>query len=986
MTGKIRIPVSADLQTGDVEKAVQKLNEQMNRLAATIAAANKVQFNPVGQGSLADLKRIEERFKELTKVSAGLRERIKSTGQSGSSFGNLDWDRLYSDPAMRERKRRQAFDHVTSGSRYGLPPPGMPPSGPPPGGPPPLPPHGGGGGPPSGGGGGGGGGGGPGLGGVLGGAASAGLRAAGPLGGALANAGAAGAAGGIGAGLMGLLGGLAALAVGKGVSAIKGKIDTAGQEGINYDTLKRTLGDVNVSFNLLRSTLRGASDNIDVTFEEAQKLGMDFAKLSGISKEQYKTLADEVSVGGGFGRSFGVDPSESNQFFANQRQFGTTSNLNDSRKLALMIGEAVGKSGTFAKADELLSAIASYTANQARNGLAAPNVAGFSGMLAGLVGSKIPGLDPQGAAALLSRVNGSIAGGGSSGEASQNFLFSVLGKKHGLDPVQAMLLQQQGAFGTGRGAFGSKLYKDFTKKFGGGVSAAAAESDEMNLPRILEGIKNQSNGNRSIMLNSTARTLGISETMAMALHTIDAKDLNGMSGRMGRLGLDLGKMSSTSALAMANIEGGKPDDLKAQADALRRHKKPLSAEDDARLRAAESGGNVEELKDILAELTYSREQESTEGSRTRESIQGVDKRLQELATHLVPAMNTMRDALIVGLGGGKGATGLAISAANINADEEIENIKGSYKARLEEQSRIVETNGLPAHERLKAESRHRTMNMTDQDEIKAEEKRLAADLEAMGARYKTAKSTIEELKAEQQKQIGVIEAKRANDIGVIRATNTTAMASTVGAGATPDILAKLAEVDKELGLRPGTSAGVFQTESRFNPNAVSSAGARGYAQIMPKTQSVLEQRFGRKFNPANADDSVLMFKETMRENMTRFGNQDDALRAYNGGWDQSKWGNPETSGYVPKVEANRASFLNTPKPFTLPWESFSKQKMGIPTTPIPEGLNPMFGSIEPQKVQFEGHFTLTGPNGKPAAEKIVVNNKVSKPSANGAGG
>jgi hypothetical protein len=39
----------------------------------------------------------------------------------------------------------------------------------------------------------------------------------------------------------------------------------------------------------------------------------------------------------------------------------------------------------------------------------------------------------------------------------------------------------------------------------------------------------------------------------------------------------------------------------------------------------------------------------------------------------------------------------------------------------------------------------------------------------------------------------------------------------------------------------------------------------------------------------------------MKENMGRFGNVPDALRAYNGGWNTAKWGNPETAAYAAKV-------------------------------------------------------------------------------------
>lgn len=953
----IRIPVSADFNSADAEKAINKLNEQLNRLSQTVAGANRVQFNPVSAGSLDELKKIEARFKELTKISGGLRERMKATGQSGSSFGGLDWNRLYEDPAIRARKMHQAFQHVTAGSRYQVGGPAVPPPGAPP------PPH-------------------QqdspgrrssGAGGVLSGIAGAGLRATGPVGGVVANAASAGMSGGMGAGMMGLLGGLAALAVGKGVAAIKGKVDVAGQEGIGYDTLKRTLGDVNVSFVALRGALRAASDNIDVTFEQAQKLGAEFAKTSG-GRFTPKELAEEISVGGGFGRSFGMDPSESNNFFAQQRQFGTTSDLNGSRKMALMIGEAVAKSGSFGKADELMSAIASYTATQARNGLAAPNVAGYSGMLAGMVGSKIPGMDPQGAAALLSRVNGSIAGGGSSGEAGQNFLFNVLGSKHGLDPVQAMLLQQQGSFGTGRGAFGSQLYKNFTKKFGGGVSGSAANSDETNLSAILGGIKDRTNGNSSLMLNATARTLGINETQAMALHTIDSKDLTGMTGRMGRLGLDLGSLSHTGISALGNIESGDAATLKAQGDALRnRDRNKLSADDLKRLKSAEDEGNVEKLKDILTELTYSREQETTEGSKTRESIQGVDKRIQELATHLVPAANAMRDALILIAGGGKmGATGIAIAVAEAESNERRDNQKVEFDANMADQAATIRgvgvNDGDGALGKLNEETRQKLLavkrsdpeGQSKMDKIVAESKK---DRDALLATRSEAQKRQRELIAEYE-QANKTETKTlADEVAKIRgkSTNATVAGSTKKAfeekyGSVAEQIGKDTGVDKKLIL-----------------------GLMGH-----------ETGWGKSIIPGS--NNLGNVKGTLGGGVTATDNQNGSVDSYN------KYSSKEAFGksYAAYLNRRFPNAMNTGsdgKKFVEGMSGYAedpnwgngviRSSNGLFSTPMPEGHDASTNKNPEQKVVVEGRFTLDNKNGSRAAPPITTKTVVGAPRASG---
>lgn len=934
----IKIPVSADLNGADVEKTISKLNEQMNRLGQTVASVNRVKFNPVGSGSLDDLKKIEAKFQELIRISGGLRDRIKATGQAGAAFGSLDWSRLYEDPATRARKMQQAFQHVTAGTSYRVAPPPAPPA-------PPVPGQ-----PASGGH----------FGQAVAGAVGAGVRATGPVGGVVANSVNAGMSGGFSAGLWGLMGGIAALGIGKGIGAIRDKIGSAEQEAIGYADLKRTLGDVNVSFEALRSSLRSASNDISVTFEEVQKLGSDWAKITG-RRMDGKSLGEEVMIGGGFGRSFGVDPSSSNAFFAQMRQFQVTNGANDSRKLAVMIGEAVSKADAPGKTEELLQQIAAFTAATARSSLSAPNVAGYAGMMSGFMGSKIPGLDAEGSAALLGRVNSAIMGGGGAGEAGQNFLFNVLGAKSGLDPVQVALLQQQGAFGTGRMAFGSgSLYSRFAKKFGANTPGAIAGSDQTNLAAILSATQSQYSGNPSLMLNATARLLGVNENQAMALHTIGPNSVNGMVGRMGRLGLDVGKLSATGIQGLADIEKGNLASLSSRIG-------KFGGADRDRLNAAMAEGNVEKLKDILTELTYSREQEKTDGDKTRESIQQVDKTMQKLATHMIGPMNDMRNALVFMAGKGEnGAMGIGISVAEAEAKEKVTGLKARYDEDIKAQDAIMDANGLRAQERVKAASRGRLNSMTDPAKMREEQENLAKELAAMQQREAAARTRKGELSDKLQLDTKSIESERDQQIRRLKLnaapTSSVLPPSTSASVDRTALMQELAETDRQLGMSPGTSAAQINKESSFNPNAYNSkSGAMGMAQVMPGTLAALERRLGRKLNPYDPKDAVIIHREVMRENKAKFGSDARALAAYNSGWDSSKWGNSETTDYLATIERNRGAFA----------------------TPMPEGGGNGRSAGVP-KVIVEGNFTLNTPNGARAAEPIVIKKQVGMPTASGA--
>ncbi|NUX98785.1 transglycosylase SLT domain-containing protein [Paraburkholderia sp. JPY169] len=118
---------------------------------------------------------------------------------------------------------------------------------------------------------------------------------------------------------------------------------------------------------------------------------------------------------------------------------------------------------------------------------------------------------------------------------------------------------------------------------------------------------------------------------------------------------------------------------------------------------------------------------------------------------------------------------------------------------------------------------------------------------------------------------------------------------------TQDQLDKLAENDRAIGAPQGASAAQFTQETRNNAYAVSPKGAMGYAQVMPQTLTNVEAALGRKLNPSNFDDSLQIHRYVMTQNMQKFGNYADALRAYNSGWDKSKWDNPETNGYVESI-------------------------------------------------------------------------------------
>lgn len=109
-----------------------------------------------------------------------------------------------------------------------------------------------------------------------------------------------------------------------------------------------------------------------------------------------------------------------------------------------------------------------------------------------------------------------------------------------------------------------------------------------------------------------------------------------------------------------------------------------------------------------------------------------------------------------------------------------------------------------------------------------------------------------------------------------------------------------AQAGARFGVPAALLAGVAKTESGFNPNAVSSAGARGLMQFMPGTAKDLG------INPLSPADAINGAARYLSSHLREFGSTDLALAAYNAGPGAvRKYGGvppySETQNYVRKV-------------------------------------------------------------------------------------
>lgn len=898
----VTIPIGAQFDSSDIDKALAQLTQEVNKLGNVVGAANKIKFNPIDKATMTDLQKVQAQFDSLLKISGDFKKRLKDTGQTGSDFFKIDFAKMYPDPNSRARQMRKAFEYVTAGTGVSFKEAEQP-------APAPRQPGGGSGGGGGGGSGGGGGGGSSSPGSTWSSAGrkilGSGLRAMGGAGGAAAGA-IEGAAGGI-AGPM-ILANLVAQGVSAVVGAVKAKIGAAQQLDVGYDTLKRQLGDVGVGFEQLKVSLKDASWGFGATYEETLKVADAFAHAAGTFGKDAKTLAGEVAIAGGFARSFGIDPTRSAAFFGQMRQTGVTSDENGSKRLALMIGETVAKSGASAKMDQVLEAIAGFTQQQSRMGMASANVSGYLGEFAGLAGSHAPGTDAQSIANLLSTVNTAIQHGGNAGDAGRNFMYMALGKRNGLDPIMTAALQEQGMFGTMGGAFGANsAMARFGAQYGVRMPSLGASSGQTNFSSIMAGLKRQYASNPELMLSAMSNMFGISLNQSAALASTSETSVNSTASRLARLKLDLSKVNATG------IE---------------------------RLTAIGSNSKLsEEEKDRQFKEVYDKNQEKTPGTEVRDAVSGVQKAVTDMADKLVPLTTSILNGITYMAGGGhmsqrqieqavnKAERDDSVGQINANADaarKAARTAKQAFQARGPELYQKTTDMRLSAAQRAAAQQEY--------DRLKA-----AADTSGIDAEQKSATELADQRLAARNGTPGTQ--------GGLRNASW--------------LQAAAAETDRLDKLPAGTTMAQFERESQFDPTAVSDKGAMGLAQVMPDTLAALEKQLGRKLNPYDPKDAVIIQRELMRQNMAKFGNVSDALSAYNKGWDKSKWNNPETRAYAPAIMGRAGEFANAPMP------------KDAAVAPGADNRKQWFA--------FEHNITLQYPNGQPAGQVAQVTKEVGAP-------
>ncbi|ENW4943694.1 lytic transglycosylase [Salmonella enterica] len=636
----IKIPISAQFDAADVKKQIQIINDQIKILGSTVAQASNQKFEPINLKSKEDLAAFINMAQKLLKIQSELNQKMGQTGQGGKNPFLADWSKMYGDKAQRIEKLRAALQFMGVEFNDNPAPKPKPPA--------PIPPA------PGGAGAGGGGGNGnpppanpPSSPGWQGGwgrqglnVLNSGLGAAGPVGNVFSRALQSGLSGGAGAGLMGLVGGLAALGVGKLIGAIANKIDHAQDAAIGIDKIYRQIGGI-ASYSAIKNTTYGVGNALGMDVTEANTLASTYARAANLRRGD--NLGSGMLLAGGMARSYGLDPNTVAGVMGGFRGSNISRNDQDSKRIGLVIGETIAKSGAFAKADEVMQAVSQYAIAQARQSLNGPDLARYGAGMSSLMGMNLPGMDVAGSAALLSRVNSAMMQGGANGMASQ-MLTAGVGTAMHLSPFQLRMLRENGMYATKSSTFGAgSIY--------GQTMGVGPSGDQSYFSATRDLLRQRYGNNKDQYYMALASHMGISTSQAMALDRMDTGTVNGAGSRLSRLGINMGTVNEQGIATLGQIESGKGLGELSQRYLHGTGKNALSDKERETLLAAYKGSDPEKLKDALASIAAKHGAVETEGSQIRDGIAQLNNTATRLADNALPALNVMRMALMKLAGG-----------------------------------------------------------------------------------------------------------------------------------------------------------------------------------------------------------------------------------------------------------------------------------------------------------------------------------------------
>lgn len=467
--------------------------------------------------------------------------------------------------------------------------------------------------------------------------------------------------------------------------------ELAKERAFTLDSLKRQMGDLGVSFNVLKVAVENAANSLELNSKEAAAFAAELNRLRrGLATPV--ELADQTRTAVGISRAYGLDPGVGVQFIGRLLNIDPRQN---NRELALLIAEAIQRGGFANQAALFMQAVESFAAATSRLSLAAPNIAGYADAFAAMMEPKAPGLTAEVTAGILSQASATIARMGGAGEASWHFTlaaFNRAGPK--LDPILARALAEGGLFATRESIFGAEdgrprtMLGRYYAEHDIDVSELVGDRGNLtNLEAIVRHFERMG-GPASLKLEAFQRHFGLASlSQAAALWMLGRSP--GQAGNLQRLleraGVDIGMVNETGIQTLAEVAGAATrEDLDRIATELlgRTGKGAPSDEQRAAIRAAQESGDTETLRVELVRIAATLDRQETEASRMIDAIKSIEETQIKYGDKLVTPINAIRSAVAFIAGQGKmGPEELARRIAEAASQERIAGIKAAAKAR-----------------------------------------------------------------------------------------------------------------------------------------------------------------------------------------------------------------------------------------------------------------------------------------------------------------
>lgn len=875
--------IDIQAQTQSAEAALRRLTDAFNRLGQAAAQATRTKFKVLDQDELGAVGDLEQKLKQIMQMHPSIRSAVRASGQATSSPTSVNWQNV----PLTAGQIRTMMQHLggANGSRFsradeqdanrigdavaravgrffgGI----------------------------------------GGSVGQVGGAAAGGFGGGGGFGGLMRG-------GLIGAGLFGAY---------KAGQAITQGYDSAKQLALEMDTLKRRMGDIGVSFNSLMNAAELAAHGLEINSVEAGKLMSEFNKLAGGVKDT-ADLTGGTRSGVGLSKALGLDPSSGVGFLANIRNITRGGSADGDRRLALMIGDVVTRSGMNARADDVLQAVQQFASATSRISLVNPNLAGFGGAYAGMLGARIPGLTPENAAAMLGQANSAMMGMGAFGEASETFTMSALGRFGSLNPIQARVLSEGGLFGNRAGSFGAgSIYRRYMKQQGmsdGEIDKLlGSNSGVTNFEAVRQQLDSM-NVDPNIKAEMAKNFFGLSSiSQAMALMSINPAEIGRTEKLLGSRGINLQDYNESGIVTLSRIaNAGSVDDLRSVAGDMlgRTGKGALDEREAAKLKEAMEDGGFKKLQDVLTDLAANKDKQETLGSQMLDQQKRIETAMTAVGKELLGPILTIKEAMLVRVGMGAGQVrekAAILEKQDINADvnSRIKQLDDEFQKEVSEipGPRVL---GAPVmtddykrrHGEIAEKYRKR------REALELERGRRLGEVDTNLKSYRRAE---EEHRRAVGGSVDELNASRLSRVRFSDDEDATIRQVSGGDERKASFLRNVLRIEN-------------RGKDRVDNNAVSPAGARGAFQFMPNTAANLARRLGMdNYDLSNFDDSAKLASAYYDELNQRYGGDRARMYAdYNGGprlaARAGATGNRENDEYVSMGLALDKGQTSTPVP------------------------------------------------------------------------